>query len=195
MKVKKRTGIKILIAVILAGSVYTAFLHTKIYTYSHREVSKGADYLIILGARVKGTVPSLALQYRIDEAANYLKENPTTIVIVSGGKGPGEDITEAEAMQTELIAQGIASSRIILEDRSTTTDENIHFSKQLIPADKEKGLLVTNDFHIYRAIKIAEQYDLEMGGIPAKTPEVIIVKTYVREYMAITKFYLWSLFK
>ena len=193
MNVKKRG--KIFIAVILTGCVYTAFLHTKIYTYSHREVSKGADYLIILGARVKGTVPSLALKYRIDEAANYLKENPMTIVIVSGGKGPGEDITEAAAMEIELIAQGIESRRIILEDRSTTTDENIKFSKQLIPIDKDKGLLVTNDFHIYRSVKIAEQYDLEMGGIPAKTPEVIIVKTYVREYLAITKFYLLSLFK
>lgn len=195
MNVKKRRLIKLLVAILLAGSVYITFLHTKIHTFSHREVLKKADYLIILGARVKGNVPSLALQYRIDEAANYLKENPMTIVIVSGGKGPGEDITEAAAMQTELIAQGIESSRIIIEDQSTTTEENIKYSKQLIPADKEKGLLVTNDFHIYRAVKIAEQYDLDIGGIPAKTPGVIIFKTYVREYMAITKFYLWSLFK
>jgi uncharacterized SAM-binding protein YcdF (DUF218 family) len=153
------------------------------------------DYIIILGARVKGEIPSLALQYRIDAAADYMKKNKETIAIASGGQGPGEDITEAEAIKRGLVAHGIPSNRILLEDRSTDTVENIRFSKKLIPNHLEKGLIVTNDFHLYRAKSIARDQGLILKGIPAETPTVAIPKSYVREYLAITKYYLVTTFK
>lgn len=103
------------------------------------EAPNDADYMILLGAKVKGTEPSYSLQYRIDKAAEYLKTHEQTIVIVSGGKGKGEDISEARAMKKGLMKQSIAEQRIIMEDRSTNTDENIEFSKSLIPANKKKG--------------------------------------------------------
>lgn len=90
-------------AVILLG--YFGFLHMKIQESIHQQIPENADYLIILGARVKGSIPSLSLQYRIDKAAEYLTANKHTLAIVSGGKGPGEDISEAKAMQQGLIAQ------------------------------------------------------------------------------------------
>ncbi|MFK4389375.1 uncharacterized SAM-binding protein YcdF (DUF218 family) [Peribacillus frigoritolerans] len=101
---------------------------------------------MILGARVKGSVPSLSLQYRIDKAAEYLSANKHTVVIVSGGKGPGEVISEAKAMQQGLIAQGIEEARIMMEDKSTTTHENIVFSKELIPDTAASGLIVAMTF-------------------------------------------------
>jgi uncharacterized SAM-binding protein YcdF (DUF218 family) len=175
--------------------LYFAFLHSKIRDHTNIEVPLHADYIIILGARVKGEIPSLALQYRIDAAANYMKKNKETIAIASGGQGPGEDITEAEAIKRGLLKQGVDSSRIVVEDNSTDTVENISFSKKLIPNHLETGLLVTNDFHLYRAKSIAKNHGLNLQGIPAETPTVAIPKSYTREYLAITKYYLVTFFK
>ncbi|MCM3575150.1 YdcF family protein [Mesobacillus subterraneus] len=192
---KKKALLKKLVAACLLISVfYVGFLHYKIVENAKMDVPRNADYLIILGARVKGTVPSLALQYRIDHAANYLKDNPETIAIASGGKGPGEDISEAESIKRELIGHGIEESRVLLEDKSTDTYENIRFSKELIPEEAEVGLVVTNDFHIYRAKMIADNEELTLAGLPAKTPIQAVIKSYTREYLALTKYFIISLF-
>ena len=188
-KTLKRAMIFFVIAVL----GYFGFLHMKIQESIHQQIPENADYLIILGARVKGSVPSLSLQYRIDKAAEYLTANKHTLVIVSGGKGPREDISEAKAMQQGLIAQGIEEARIMMEDKSTTTYENIVFSKELIPDTAVLGLVVSNDFHIYRADEIAKKEGLDLKGIPAKTPKVSLLKSYTREYLAITKYYLTEL--
>lgn len=185
---------KPLIITVVCGLLYVGFLHYKIIHHANLEAPKNADYIIVLGARVKGTVPSLALQFRIDHAAEYLKENPDTIAIASGGKGPGEDISEAESIKNELIDHGINESRILLEDKSTTTYENIRFSKKLIPKNAELGLVVTNDFHIFRSKMIANNEGLELRGLPAKTPIQALFKSYVREYLALTKYFILSIF-
>ncbi|WP_309864162.1 YdcF family protein [Bacillus sp. SLBN-46] len=189
MKNKKRmlSYLSILVAL---GLIYVGVLQYKISQFTHVNVPKNADYIIVLGARVKGTVPSLAFATRIKAAANYLKENKDTIIIASGGKGPGEDISEAECIKRELIKLGISESRILLENRSTDTYENINYSRKLIPKNAQSGLVVTNTFHIYRAVSIASDQGLEVEGLPAKTPVQAVVKSYTREYLAITKFYL-----
>ncbi|MFD6441517.1 YdcF family protein [Peribacillus sp. NPDC060186] len=189
-----KKALKFVIIGVVALLVYFGVLHMKIQESSHQSIPEDASYLIVLGARVKGSVPSLSLQYRIDKAADYLKANKNTVAIVSGGKGPGEDISEAQAMQQELINQGIEGERIIMEDKSTTTIENIAYSKELIPDPTARGLIVTNDFHIYRAVEMAKSEGLDMTGIPAKTPKVVLIKSYIREYLAITKYYLTELF-
>ncbi|MFB5195710.1 YdcF family protein [Neobacillus sp. KR4-4] len=189
MKNMKRVFVLLGVLVTL-GLIYIGFLQFKISQYSHKDVPKNADYLIVLGARVKGTVPSLAFASRINAAADYLKKNKNTIVIASGGKGPSEDISEAESIRRELVEQGISDARIILEDQSTDTYENINFSKRLIPKGERLGLVVTNNFHIYRAVSIARDYGLEVQGLPAETPWIAVPKSYSREYLAITKFYL-----
>jgi uncharacterized SAM-binding protein YcdF (DUF218 family) len=192
---KRKTYFMIIGVLTLSMILYFALLHSKIRNHTNIEVPLHADYIIILGARVKGEIPSLALQYRIDAAADYMKKNKDTIAIASGGQGPGEDITEAEAIKRGLLGHGISKDRIILEDKSTDTVENITFSKSLIPDQLETGLLVTNDFHLYRSKSIAKDQGLDLQGIPAKTPAVAIPKSYSREYLAITKYYLVSLFK
>ncbi|MGG3470729.1 YdcF family protein [Neobacillus pocheonensis] len=187
---KKKSGFLLIGVFIAFGLIYVGFLQFKISQYSNMEAPKNADYLIVLGARVKGTVPSQAFASRIDAAANYLKENKNTIVIASGGQGPGEQISEAESIKRELVKQNISESRIILEDHSTDTYENIRFSKKLIPKDAKNGVVVTNTFHIYRAVSIANKQGLDLQGLPAKTPWTAVLKSYSREYLAITKFYL-----
>ncbi len=174
----------------IIGLIYVGFLQFKISQYSSLSAPKNADYLIVLGARVKGTVPSLAFASRINAAAEYLRKNKNTIVIASGGKGLGEDISEAESIKRELVKQGISESRIVLEDRSTDTYENIKFSKKLIPPQAKAGVVVTNTFHLYRAISIAKDQGLVVDGLSAKTPWTAVVKSYTREYLAITKYYL-----
>lgn len=196
MKIKeKRVLKKWFSAGLILSLLYCGALHYQIIQHANKDVPENADYLIILGARVKGTTPSLALQFRIDCAADYLKANPNTIAIASGGKGPGEDISEAESIKRELMQFGIEESRILLEDQSTDTYENIEFSKKLIPNNAATGLVVTNDFHIYRAGMIAEKEGLEVNGLPADTPVQAVVKSYAREYLALTKYFLVKAFK
>jgi uncharacterized SAM-binding protein YcdF (DUF218 family) len=192
---KRKTFFMVIGVLTLGVILYFGFLHSKIRDHSNIEVPLHADYIIILGARVKGEIPSLALQYRIDAAANYMKKNKETLAIASGGQGPGEDITEAEAIKRGLLKHGVDGNRIILEDKSTDTVENITFSKKLIPDHLETGLIVSNDFHLYRAKSIAKDQGLSLQGIPAETPTIAIPKSYLREYLAITKYYLVTIFK
>jgi uncharacterized SAM-binding protein YcdF (DUF218 family) len=192
----KRRNIMIAIGIgSLIMLLYFAILHSNIREHTKKEIPKQSDYLIILGARVKGEIPSLTLQYRIDAAAAYMKTNQDVIAIASGGKGPGEEITEAEAIKRGLLIHGINENRILIEDRSTDTVENIRFSKKLIPKHLEDGLIVTNDFHLYRAKSIARDQGLNLAGLPAETPAIAIPKSYGREYLAITKYYLVKLFQ
>lgn len=181
---------KWLLILIGIAFVYLGALQWKIIQYSQTKAPNHADYLIILGANVKGTVPSSVLQSRIDTAAIYLRKNPKTIVIASGGKGSGEDISEAEAIKKELLKKGINPSRILLESQSTSTYENMKFSKKLLPQNAKTGVVVTNRFHLYRALMLARDQHLQVYGLAAGTPLLAIPRSYTREYLAITKYYL-----
>lgn len=145
------------------------------------------DYLIVLGARVKGETPSLALQYRLDKAYEYLIEHPNTKVVLSGGQGPGEDITEAEAMRRYLKEKGILESRMILEDKSTDTVENLRNSFELIKKEKDNASItvVTSRFHVLRSKMIARDLGKKVDGIGAETLLFLIPNYYLREFFAV----------
>lgn len=149
------------------------------------------EYLIVLGAHINGTEPSRALQNRLNTAMEYLEKNPKTLVVVSGGKGSDEDISEAEAMGKYLICRGIAAERIILEDQSTNTVENLKFTAKLISKEAKIGI-VTNDFHIYRSLKLAKKQGYtSVCGISA--PSVPLYQPYyvLREILAMIKEWLF----
>lgn len=161
--------------------------------------AEDCPYLLVLGAGVNGTEPSLALRSRLDAAYAYLKEHPQSIAIVSGGQGVGEEITEAKCMHDYLVHKGISHQRIWQEDRSTSTRENFLFSLELIaqrtgetPAELN---VVSNEFHLYRAGKIAESLSLTAHGVPAKTPyPLLLTSSCIREILAIWYYQLrWSI--
>ena len=154
------------------------------------QTQDGLDYIIVLGAKVNGTRPSLALRCRIDRAYEYLSENPDTIAILSGGQGRGEDISEAEAMRRALVERGIAEERLILEDRSTSTEENLKFSYSLLPDVNRTVGIVTNNFHVFRALSVARNHHEHQAklttGVSAPYPNVLILHYMVREFLSIT---------
>lgn len=152
-----------------------------------------ADAVIVLGAGVNGETPSLMLQSRINAAAEYLNAHPDIPAVLSGGQGNGENITEAECMRRQLTAMGIGESRLLLEERSTSTAENFAFSKELLRQagiDPETAVVavVTNDFHCFRAHLIAQREGLTVLDVPAEVPWLLLnANYYVREFFALGK--------
>lgn len=154
------------------------------------------DYVIVLGARLYGDMPSPALSERLIIAAQYLDSYPHVPVVVSGGQGPGEYVTEAFAMEEYLIDRGISQNRIIQENQSTNTFENLKFSLENIRQKDQredlKVLIVSNDFHLFRAKMLARRLGVKPYGLPAKTPPSIVARSYVREYFAVIKSFLFD---
>jgi len=150
---------------------------------------KKLKYIIILGAQIRGKKMTGSLKRRLDKGLRYLQENPETICIVSGGKGRGEDISEAEAMFQYLCDCGIEENRIYMEDKSTTTYENLVFSKQFIDKlEKDSVGIVSNNFHIYRAMKMARILGYKkVFALPATTNLVVFPNYMVREFFALLK--------
>jgi uncharacterized SAM-binding protein YcdF (DUF218 family) len=167
-----------------------------IMTYEMQAIAKhvpqpNAEAMIILGAKLNGSDLSLALKNRMDTALNYLQHNQQTQVIVSGGKGSNELISEAEAMKAYLTNHHINPARIQEDTQSTSTYENILFSKKLLH-DDQHVILVSNDFHILRASMIAKRQGLDVDTLAAPTPNVVKLKLYAREYLAILKSYIFD---
>lgn len=143
-------------------------------------------YIIVLGAKVNGTAPSRSLSYRIERAYTYLAENEGTVAILSGGQGKDEGISEAECMRRELVARGISEERLISEAASTNTRENIEYSGALMQG--EKAGIVTNGFHVYRAVGIARKQGLsEAVGIAADSELWLLPNHMLREFFAVVK--------
>lgn len=153
-------------------------------------VNKNKDpqvkYLIVLGAGLKGDIPSEVLKYRLDKAVEYYKKNTDTIFIVSGGQGKDEWISEAEAMEIYLSKKGIPLKNIIKEDKSTSTYENLKFSDKII---KEKGItgdigVMSNSFHMYRVKLISQKLNFPLKSVYAETPAIVFPNYMLREYFA-----------
>ena len=150
-------------------------------------MSDDLSYVIVLGTQVRGTRPSLALMQRITKAQEVAQNNPDLTFILSGGQGQGEDISEAQCMWNYLTQSGVSPDRLILEDRSTTTRENLLFSDRLTGCSKKSTALISNDFHIYRALKIARSVGYEdVHGIAAASEPLMKPHYVVREAAALT---------
>lgn len=146
------------------------------------------DYIVVLGCQVRGNHPSRALKERIDTAQKYLEENPETIAILSGGQGTGENISEAQCMYDWLVRAGIAGERLIMEDKSTSTVENLKFSSQYITKEDASVGVISNNFHIYRSVAIAKKQGYEnVCGIAAPSRSILQPHYLVRECMALWK--------
>ncbi len=152
--------------------------------FSHQD--RRTDCIIILGAQVKGRKITDSLKRRLDRAVRYLRSFPETKVIVSGGKGPGEDIAEADAMGDYLIRCGIDPGRIIRENRSVSTRENLRYSGRYIDPEHDRVGIVTNGFHMYRSLLIAGQEGYKhVYKIPARSNPAFQINYLTREFFAV----------
>lgn len=186
--------IKIVVAtVLIVGAGLFIYAESLIIYHGNQEAPENVEYLVVLGARVNGTRITGSLWRRLNAAVDYLNEesNPDTKVIVSGGQGPGEDISEAQAMHDYLIEKGIAKDRIIMEDQSTNTYENIKFSREIIQDDNATVAIVTNGFHIYRGTSMAKTHGMtKVSGLSASSDPIMAFSYYVREGFAVVAYKL-----
>lgn len=177
--------------VCVAGLIAVGALSALIATTAASTPPAGLDCLVVLGAGLRPDGdPSETLRYRLDAALAYLDENPETTCIVSGGQGFGEARTEADAMAEYLVERGLDESRLTKEERSTTTVENVRFSSDLLAPDAEVAI-VTNDFHLYRALRIAQKNGLPGAhGLAARTNPLYLPHAMLRECGALAKEFL-----
>lgn len=145
------------------------------------------QYAVVLGAKVNGTTPSLALQFRLEAAYEYAITYPHIQLILSGGQGPGEDCSEAKAMYNYLVDRGIDTERLLVEDQSTSTYENLLYSAKLLPMGVSNITIISSDFHLKRAQMLANALDLQADVVAAKTPSVVEGKLRFRERLALLK--------
>ena len=159
--------------------------------------TKPADAAIVLGAGVNGTRPSLTLKSRLDAAVDFAAENPDIPIVLSGGKGYGENITEAECMHRYLTEHGVDENRLLLEEAATNTAENFSFSKNIL---EQQGYdtaeitiaVISNDFHLCRAEVLAKREGLQVTGVGTPIPWLHLEINYtIREAFALVKTYLF----
>lgn len=169
-------------ALLILAAVISVFMVT-----AANSPPSGGSTVIILGCKVRGETPSLMLYHRAMAAYKYLEANPDAVCIASGGQGADELISEAECIRRILTEKGIADERIILEDKSTSTDENIRFSAQKM---EEYGIsgsiaIVTSEYHQLRAKMIAGKYGLESYSISARTAVYLLPTYWLREWFGV----------
>lgn len=174
-----------LVSVGLAALLMTEGL---IFTEFGAKAGPGADYCIILGAQMKNSGPSDVLKRRLDKALVYLRENPETLVIVSGCQGSNEPVSEARGMYDYLVGAGIAPERIQMEEASRNTRENLEFSGKLLKRQEDSVVLVTNNFHMYRALHLAGGAGYEhVEGLAASSYPLMLPNNLLREFFAVVK--------
>lgn len=192
-------------------AVTLALIGTGIFT----STKKSMDYVIVLGAKVNGTKPSESLKRRLDRAIDYAENNPNTFLVLSGGQGEDEEISEAEAMYEYLLYNGVPKNQLLIENRSVNTRENIRYSLEVIrrqeqwkdsvfrqifketgedayaPGDELDSIhigILTSDFHVFRAKAIAKKQGVRsVYGIAAPSDPLLIPHLWLRECFAILK--------
>lgn len=145
-----------------------------------------AEFVIVLGAGVNGDVPSKSLSERLEATEHYLEQYPDAVAVLTGGQGDGENISEALCMFNWLTERGIAPEHLRMEDKATTTEENIRFSLELIEREYgtrlETAAVVSSSYHLARASLLAKDEGLNILGVPAETDNPIyFCQMFLRE--------------
>lgn len=186
----------VLRAVFFCGVTFFIFLVLLMEGYALRcRPGGGPRVLIVLGAGLRGDAPSDTLRRRLDAALDYYRQNPGCLLVLSGGQGPDETVPEATAMARYLQAAGLPGGDLLIEDRSTSTEENFAFSLALLRQrgldEKTPILFVTNSFHCYRAACYARRMGFSrVEALPTTTSPLTLLPALMREALAICA--LWA---
>jgi vancomycin permeability regulator SanA len=173
---------------IALGLIYAAtFFAFSAYVTAKVEQTEDADVFIVFGCKTFGYTPSYALKKRLDRTLELLQKNPASVAVLSGGQGKDETVAEAEAMKAYLVNKGINTDRLIVEDRSTSTVENLDYSMEILKGmglDNKKISAVSNDFHIKRIMKLIKEKGCYMGVAYAEIDDFLRrTQNLTREYM------------
>lgn len=188
---------KIIGAILAFGLVILISFGAFLAIYGSRDT---ADYtentVIVLGCGIRGERVSVGLAKRLNKAAEYHKNNPDAVIIVSGGQGPQEDITEALAMKRYLVDKGIDESKIIMEEKSTSTITNFRYSREIMEREGlslSSVVFVTNAYHVYRAASYAKDEGfLEVNHLGTDIIWYTIPMNYMREMLAVMKMWVFD---
>lgn len=182
-RIRKLALICLCLELVFVGGVQ---VYGMIDTVTYKE-----EVLIVLGASLKDNTPAPALKARLDKAVEYADKNPEALIVVSGGQGGADSITEAAAMQAYLVEYGIKREQIIVEPKATSTAENMTYSKELLDErfkTKYNVAFVTNDFHVCRADMLAKKRGFKNAThLHAELQWYNYVPYYIRETMAMVK--------
>ena len=166
-----------------------------IYNGNHHDNEK-PDYLVVLGAGLRGNSISASLLYRLETTLDFHEMYPDVKIVVSGGQGTGESMPEALAMRNFLVDNGVDPSLIIMEDKSTNTYENFLYTKYILEEDTEKDnftiTIISNNFHMYRAKFLAREVGFSTYGYPASSHKASALVFYVREFFGVIKAYIFK---
>ena len=180
---------------LIIGLIVVGITEVLIVKASFGDPKEQVQYMVVLGAKVRNDGPSVSLWDRIYGARDYLEEHPEVIAIVSGGQGADEPMTEAQAMYDELIALGIDPDRVWLEERATSTWENLNFSLDLIREKTgqrpDKLGVLSSEYHLFRASLFADACGVEFVGIPARTTKISLrINYFMREVAGVWHYLL-----
>ncbi|MCQ2507904.1 MAG: YdcF family protein [Dorea sp.] len=181
--------LRILLAMaFFTGILLFSFVEIRIMGCAGAAEEKDLSYLVVLGAQVREDGPSSVLKRRLDKAVEYMKENPDTLCIVTGGQGPIEPWEESRGMADYLLEQGVAEARIIQENQALNTVQNIQFSMKLMEDSELPVGIVTNDFHVFRGLAIAKHQGLK-NACPIAAPSSSFYKpnNLLREFFGVLK--------
>lgn len=192
--VHKQAFAILIILFLIVCLIYFVVLSLVILSGYKAKPTSNARAIIILGAKVNDfpATPSNVLKERLDTAIDYLDNNLTTLAIVSGGKGPDETESEACVMARYLIERGIQKNRVLIEDQSTSTAENLINSAHFI-SPSDKVVICTSDFHMYRSLKLARRFNYQnVSGCVSHSKTQSRHRNFIRELFALTNSILTS---
>lgn len=196
---RKRWPYRALLILLALGLLLFAALQIVIAVHDSTNISGQPDLMVVFGCQVKKDGPSVLLRDRLDTALAYLEEHPDLPVLVTGGKGSDEHMSEAQAMRNYLTEHGIDESRITMEDKSHNTRQNLLFSKAILKGQgKEAGqlhiLAVSNGFHLARITMLAHRFGYgEVSTLSAPASHIpSVIQMFFREPLALVKSFVFD---
>lgn len=180
---------------------YTMFLYTSVMAYAilyhFTPILYEPNYIIVLGSGLIGNrVPPLLESRLVQAMKMYKKYGERPVIIVSGGQGSDEKVTEAYAMKKYLVDHyELPDEKVLMEDKSVNTEQNMVFSKVIMDAHagekRYRSLFVTNNFHVFRASIYAKRAELDAEGVGSKTAFYYIPNAFTREFIGLLEMYKW----